>query len=78
MSTLNITCCQMQEHFKAIKTADKYFNKNFSDYNCHITKSVRENVGHVGRPKGGLTQQAKFKKEPYPCKTGEFKHRFCI
>ena len=29
VKTLNVTCFQIQEHFKAIKTVDAFFNKSF-------------------------------------------------
>ena len=69
--TMNISCGQIQEHFKSIKTVNSYFAKNFSTFNAHVTPAVRENVSQSGRPKGGLCQfvskDSKFKKEPIPC-----------
>ena len=67
LQTLNITCCQVQEHFKATKTVSQFFKSNFKKYDCYVTPAVRDNSNHAGRPKGGLTQltlkDRKIKKE---------------
>ena len=44
VQTLDVTCFQIQEHFKAIETVDAFFSKNFNQFNCHVTPALRENV----------------------------------
>ena len=49
-------CFQVQEHFKAIKTIEQFFKTNFTKYESYVSKAVREDLNHAGRPKGGLAQ----------------------
>ena len=72
MLTFKIEFLQLQEHFKAIKTVDQYFKKNFSDFDSFIVPAFRECDSHAGRPKGGLSQCSRMnvnvKKEKIVCK----------
>ena len=67
LETFDVDLFQLQEHFKAIKTVDNYFKKNFSDFDSFVFPAIRDNENHAGRPKGGLSQfvkkDGKFKKE---------------
>ena len=67
METFDVDLLQIQEHFKAIKSVDNYFKKNFTDFDSFVMPAIRDNENHAGRPKGGLTQfvkkGGKFKKE---------------
>ena len=67
LETFDVDCFQVQEHFKAIKTIEQFFKTNFTKYESYVSKAVREDLNHVGRPKGGLAQlvckSSKIKKE---------------
>ena len=71
LKTFDISLFQIQEHFKAIKSINRFFSENFSEFHCHVRPAVRENLNSAGRPKGGLCQfvskNSEFKKEPVPC-----------
>ena len=74
LETFQIDLCSIQEHFKAIKTVDQYFKKNFTNYDCYVKAAYREDLGSAGRARGGLTQLVKkscnyFKKERVQCKS---------
>ena len=47
---------QIQEHFKAIKSVDKYFEKNFPSSDNFVIPAYREPFQDHGRAKGGLAQ----------------------
>ena len=73
VETTNTVCWQLQEHFKATKTANQYFKQNFKNFDNYVTTAVRGNSTHAGRPKGGLAQFVNkyydIKKEKVPCKS---------
>ena len=73
MKSTNSECLQLQEHFKATKSADQYFKKKFSLFDPFVTPAVRENSSHTGRPKGGLAQFVRsnidIKKERLACRS---------
>ena len=80
IETTDVTCLQIQEHFKAIKSVKQYFKKHFKKFDNFPIPAVRENTSHVGRPKGGLAQFVKnglgIKKQQIACKAGEFRPKY--
>ena len=73
LETFQIDICNIQEHFKAIKTVNEYFKKNFTKYDCFVKAAFREQLGSAGRARGGLTQlvskSSSFKKERVQCQS---------
>ena len=71
--TTDSTCLQIQEHFKATKSAQQCFKKHFKEFDNYAIPAIRENFSHVGRPKGVLVQLVKsnlnIKKEKVVCKS---------
>ena len=45
-----------QEHFKAAKSVDKYFQRQFSNIDSYVIPAYREQFQDNGRAKGGLAQ----------------------
>ena len=56
MKTCDISFLQLQEHFKAAKSTDKYFKKEFQGNNSYVIPAHRESGQDNGRAKGGLAQ----------------------
>ena len=52
--TFEIDLLQLQEHFKATKSVEKYFKKHFKQYETYVKPAVRPVIDGAGRPKGGL------------------------
>ena len=55
LQTCKVDFFQIQEHFKAIKSIDSYFKKNFTQFDSYPREAIR-NSNLVGRPRGGLGQ----------------------
>ena len=58
IKTCDIDFLQIQEHFKATKTVDKYFTQKFSESDSYVIPAYREIYQDQGRAKGGLAQLA--------------------
>ena len=58
MKTCEIDLLQIQEHFKATKTVEKYFKKNFMNTDSYVIPAFREQFQENGIAKGGLAQLA--------------------
>ena len=58
MKTFEIDLLQIQEHFKATKSVEKYFRKNFMNTDNYVIPAFREQFQENGRAKGGLAQLA--------------------
>ena len=58
IKTCDIDFLQIQEHFKATKTVDKYFNQKFPENDNFVIPAYREPFQEQGRAKGGLAQLA--------------------
>ena len=56
MKTCKIDLFQLQEHFKATKTIDSFFRKQFPMCDSFATLGYREPYQDSGRAKGGLAQ----------------------
>ena len=56
IKTCDIDFFQVQEHFKATKSVDKYFTKQFSNSDSYVIPAYREPFQDSGRAKGGLAQ----------------------
>ena len=54
--TCEIDLIQLQEHFKATKSIDRFFKKNFEDFDSYNIPAYREEYQDSGRAKGGLAQ----------------------
>ena len=55
--TCNIDLLQLQEHFKATKSIEAFFRKNFENtYDSYVIPAYREQFQDSGRAKGGLAQ----------------------
>lgn len=55
--TCNIDLLQLQEHFKATKSTEAFFRKNFENsYDSYVIPAYREQFQDSGRAKGGLAQ----------------------
>ena len=67
IKTCRIDLFQLQEHFKATKSIDSYFRKEFPMCDSFPTPGYREPFQDSGRAKGGLAQlvdkKMNFKKE---------------
>ena len=72
VSLCKIDCFQLQEHFKATKSVETFFKKQFSDSDSYVTPAYREAFQDSGRAKGGLAQivakDLDIKKEKIPTK----------
>ena len=58
LKTCDIDLFQVQEHFKATKSVDQYFNRQFSNSDSYVIPAYREPFQDNGRAKGGLAQIA--------------------
>ena len=56
MKTCQIDFFQLQEHFKATKSIDSFFKREFPTNDSFIIPGHREPFQDSGRPKGGLAQ----------------------
>ena len=56
IKTFNIDFFQLQEHFKSIKTIDKFFKQKFPSSDSFVVPGYREPHQDSGRAKGGLGQ----------------------
>ena len=56
VETCDISFLQLQEHFRASKTVDNYFKKEFPSKDSYVIPAHREPGQDSGRPKGGLAQ----------------------
>ena len=54
--TCDIDLLQVQEHFKATKSVDTFFKRQFYDYVSYVIPAHREVFQVTGRAKGGLAQ----------------------
>ena len=61
LETCDIDYLQVQEHFKATKTVDKFFKQKFSNTDSYVIPAHREPFQESGRAKGGLAQLASKK-----------------
>ena len=68
----DIDCFQLQEHFKATKSLERFFKKEFANSDSFVIPAYREAFQDTGRAKGGLAQLVKktldIKKEKVPTK----------
>ena len=58
MDTCGASYCGVQEHFKKIKTLDRYFKSEFPNCDSFVKQAHREEGRDTGRAKGGLAQLA--------------------
>ena len=56
MTTAQIRCFQMQEHFKASKSIKAHFKRQFPNNESYVIPAYRDNLQGSGRAKGGLAQ----------------------
>ena len=50
--------CALQEHFKTVKSTEKWFRKQFGDYHTYVVPAYRLPGVDTGRGIGGLAQLA--------------------
>ena len=56
MDTCDASYCGIQEHFKKIKTVQKYFKSEFPKCDSLVQPAYREEGRDTGRAQGGLLQ----------------------
>jgi hypothetical protein len=57
-SEFNVKYCALQEHFKTVKTTEKWFSQQFRDFYTYVIPAYRLPGVDSGRGRGGLAQLA--------------------